>query len=266
MKNIRKKTASIILLAIISISFFATVGVANADESDEKPGIINQGIEKIGEGIDYAEHANLASGLDDLKGIEFECIPPEARNGEYITVILEEPIAPKNEGEVGDKYFTRICYRNTFEFTIEGEPQTLKTLSNDCSDSARRLFNDYNGGPKTNKDVKVSYSCQQVEVLFSRGGTSLIEGYIGSIYRWSAGIVGIIAVLIIIGSGIQISASGGDSQAIESAKGRIIKSIGGIVILFLSGLILYTINPTFFVSSAPQDTTQTTNTTETTTP
>ena len=40
--------------------------------------------------------------------------------------------------------------------------------------------------------------------------------------------------------------AGGDTQAVENAKSRIVKSLSGIVVLFLSGLILYTINPTFF--------------------
>jgi hypothetical protein len=249
MKNIRKKIASLILLAVISISILASIGVANAYSP------FDTASEAIEAGITAAPA--LAAALDDLRTPEKECMPPGARDGEYITVIIEEPIAARNEGSVGDKYFTRICYRNTFEFNNE----TLRTLSTECSETAKNLFNQYR-----NSGIGVAFSCQQVEVLFSKGGTSLIEGYIGSIYRWSAGIVGIIAVLIIVASGIQISASGGDSQAIESAKTRIIKSLAGIVVLFLSGLILYTVNPTFFVSSVPEETTETTQTTETTTP
>ena len=75
----------------------------------------------------------------------------------------------------------------------------------------------------------------------------MLYGYIGMIYTWGASIVGIIAVLIIVISGIQISAGGGDPEAINSAKKRIIQSLSGIAVLFLSGLILYTINPDFFV-------------------
>jgi type IV secretory pathway VirB2 component (pilin) len=68
------------------------------------------------------------------------------------------------------------------------------------------------------------------------------------IYRWGASLVGIIAVTIIIISGIQISASGGDSEAINAGKKRILQSIVGIIVLFLSSLILYTVNPTFFTN------------------
>jgi len=252
MKDLRKKLASLILLAVISISFLASAGVANAEDAYNPFDTASETI-KAGQAV-----ASIAAALDNLE----ECMPEEAKNGEYITVIVEEPIAAKDEGKVGDKYFTQICYRNTFQFNNE----TLTKLSRatdtkkGCSEEAEEFMK--NPPPGT---TKVAYSCQQVQVLFSRGGTSLIEGYIGSIYKWSAGIVGIIAVLIIVASGIQISASGGDSQAIESAKTRIIKSLAGIVVLFLSGLILYTVNPTFFVSSAEPEP-ETAQTTETTTP
>ena len=84
-------------------------------------------------------------------------------------------------------------------------------------------------------------------VILSKGGTSLITGYISTIYTWGATVAGIISVLVIILSGIQLSASAGDSQAVEGAKNRIIKSLLGLAVLLLSGVILYTINPNFFV-------------------
>ena len=74
----------------------------------------------------------------------------------------------------------------------------------------------------------------------------MIYGYIAMIYQWGASIVGIIAVTVIVFSGIQISAAGGDPEAVTSAKKRILQSLAGIAVLFLSGLILYTINPNFF--------------------
>jgi len=66
------------------------------------------------------------------------------------------------------------------------------------------------------------------------------------IYTWAAGFVGLIAVGVIMISSIQISLSGGDSQAVTNSKDRIVKSLAGLAVLFLSGLILYTINPNFF--------------------
>lgn len=87
--------------------------------------------------------------------------------------------------------------------------------------------------------------CVPIQFLVSMTGINLLKFYVLQIYIWAASIVGIIAVLIIVISGIQIAASGGSDQ-ISSAKTRITQSLAGLAILFLSALILYTINPTFF--------------------
>lgn len=89
-------------------------------------------------------------------------------------------------------------------------------------------------------------SCTILERVTGKSGTEILSKYMHTIYIWASGLVGIIAVLTMVYSGIQISTAGGDSAKIDSAKTRITQSIIGIVILFLSGLILYTINPTFF--------------------
>src|SRR3989339_749977 len=88
-------------------------------------------------------------------------------------------------------------------------------------------------------------SCIPIQILVSTSGVNLLKFYVLQLYIWAASIVGIIAVLIIVISGIQIAASGGSDQ-ISSAKTRITQSLAGLAILFLSALILYTINPTFF--------------------
>jgi len=92
------------------------------------------------------------------------------------------------------------------------------------------------------KSGKQSYTCQRVQVLKADSGVNLLNQYVGLIYLWAAGTIGIVAVLTMVISGVQIMVAGGDS-----AKNRIVQSLVGLVILFLSGLILYTINPTFFV-------------------
>lgn len=88
--------------------------------------------------------------------------------------------------------------------------------------------------------------CSLVERITGDTGTDIFSQYVGALYKWAAGIVGIVTVLIMVFSGIQISMAGGDSAKIDSAKNRIMQSIIGLVILFLAGLILYTINPGFF--------------------
>ncbi len=87
--------------------------------------------------------------------------------------------------------------------------------------------------------------CQKIQWLISSTGAGILKTYVKQIYVFGAGIVGFIAVATIVGSGIQISVSGATGD-ITAAKDRITQSIMGIALLFLSALILYTINPTFF--------------------
>lgn len=92
-------------------------------------------------------------------------------------------------------------------------------------------------------DLKTKYSqC----VLAGKDGLDLLNNYARLVYQWIAGIVGAICILIIIVSGIQISIGGLSQEEVSSAKDRITRSLVGMVVLFLSAFILYTINPIFF--------------------
>ncbi|MEK7528568.1 MAG: pilin [Patescibacteria group bacterium] len=98
-------------------------------------------------------------------------------------------------------------------------------------------------------DGRPTWTCTTGEMITGASGTGLLSNFIAALYRWAASIVGIAAVLIIVVSGIQISMGGdGSSGVVDEAKKRILQSLIGIAILFLSGLILYIINPTFFVN------------------
>jgi len=87
--------------------------------------------------------------------------------------------------------------------------------------------------------------CDKRQWIIGSSGAGIIKIYIKLMYSWAAGIVGFIAVITIVFNGIRISVSG-VSGDISSAKDQIIKAISAIALLFLSGIILYTINPTFF--------------------
>ena len=199
--------------------------------------------------------ANEPSAEDILKikqmflGVE-ECINLEGDDKDYLVIIREEPLSLKDDDSDPD-YKTRICYRNTFVYWADTDYKKKYTLDalirgkdgdSGCSAAAIEAEEDFGA-----TNFKARFSCSPVQVTLSKGGTSQIEGFINEIYTFAAGIVGIIAVAVIIISGIQISLGGGDTEATTGAKDRIIKSLTGIAILFLSGLILYTINPTFFV-------------------
>lgn len=185
--------------------------------------------------------------------------PKDGPDNGYVISIIEEPLNVDASGE-GTDYVIRRCFRNTFQYMettpiadgkdADGKtkkkdtlvPKSASMLSDKCSNKAQGLMKKY----KDDKDIQAAYSCKEVQAILTRGGTSAIYGYINMLYRWGASLVGIIAVTIIIISGIQISASGGDSEAINSAKKRILQSVVGIIVLFLASLILYTANPTFF--------------------
>ncbi len=91
---------------------------------------------------------------------------------------------------------------------------------------------------------KASY-CQRKQWIIGRTGVGIVKVYVKQLYIYGAGIIGFVSVVTMVISGIQIQVSG-VSGDITSAKERIFKALGGLVLLFLSGLILYTINPTFF--------------------
>lgn len=97
--------------------------------------------------------------------------------------------------------------------------------------------------------LPIKVFCDRVQVLFASSGTGIIKNYVGLIYGWASGLIGLVAVLVIIFNGIMMSASNGDQGAVENARNRIMQSLTAITILFISGLLLYTINPNFFTDS-----------------
>lgn len=90
----------------------------------------------------------------------------------------------------------------------------------------------------------------QGEVSKSIGGDSgldLIKNYVSMVYKIGGALLGLACVLIIVISGIQISAGGADPSAIDSAKSRILQALLSLVMLFASAMILKAINPGFFL-------------------
>lgn len=89
-------------------------------------------------------------------------------------------------------------------------------------------------------------ACERVQVYISQSGIGLLSAYLGTIYQWAAGVIGTVSVFYMIWGGIKIATSGDDTAAYDEAKKKIIQSIAGLVLLFLSAVILYSINPNFF--------------------
>lgn len=199
-------------------------------------------------------------GVTDISAKDNQCIcVPTGKEGDKCTdanniiAVVEEPM--ETELTNTDQTKVRTCTRNTFCVEREeGKEMKCVTYLNAkksgtdenakyepfCSTQASNYMKDNPG--------KASLYCQPVQVFLSSTGTDLLFVYISTIYKWAASVIGIIAVLVIVISGIQISAAAGEQQAVTNAKNRIIQSLGGLALLFLSAIILYTINPNFFTA------------------
>lgn len=112
------------------------------------------------------------------------------------------------------------------------------------------------GGLKWGKnDVGFCLPAGQTETKISFGGEtkfSDVGAFIKSMYRYIIWLSGILAAAMLIIAGFQWAASGGNSDAIGSAKKRIAGALSGLVLLLLSYVILNTVNPNLVNFRLPQ--------------
>lgn len=146
-----------------------------------------------------------------------------------ITEPLGEPPENLGEDKIIDVYHGICCA----EFTDDGTK---------CKIEESIYFDSLNACLSGTGDPVF---CEPRQWIIADSGAGILKIYIKQIYFIGGGLVGFIAVTVLVVSGIQIAVSG-VSGDISAAKDRIIQSLTGLVLLFLSGLILYTINPTFF--------------------
>lgn len=78
------------------------------------------------------------------------------------------------------------------------------------------------------------------------GAGSYVMNYIAVVYRWVAGIIAAVAILMIIVAGIMMIFASGNQSVIDEAKTRILGAAYGLVFLIVSALLLWTVNPGFF--------------------
>lgn len=172
--------------------------------------------------------------------------------GISITEIVE-PISPafvlSDEEQVMDVYRGICCllYDDKDTVTEVFLNGTIGDTYSVCNETRTVYFTkltaEQKGDGKACKDFAAK--CVKRQWFISGSGIGGVTLFIKQAYIFGSGIVGFIAVVVIVVSGIQISVSGVTGD-ITSAKERIMQSIAGLVLLFLSGIILYTINPTFF--------------------
>ncbi len=149
----------------------------------------------------------------------------------YIVTILEEEISGSENITFDEDQEVKVmsCIRKTSCNTIDGRT--------DCTSEYVGL------GQCTPGENEF---CQRVQVIIAQSGINLLMTYLGIIYRWAAGIIGIISVAYLIYGGFLVATAQDDTGKIDTAKEKIFQSLAGLVLLFLSAVILYTINPNFF--------------------
>ncbi len=77
-------------------------------------------------------------------------------------------------------------------------------------------------------------------------GIELVSNYISLLYKYAASVIGIMCVLVIVVSGVQIVLGGTNQENVSQARGRILQAVLSLALLFLSAAILKTVNPGFF--------------------
>lgn len=142
-----------------------------------------------------------------------------------------------------------------------------------CNDIRKELGAPDKDGLYTGKDAQTACGVQatgknaaNVEVGFclpvgesttkiSFGGKQTFTNFgefIQYMYRYGMWLAGIVAVALIVISGAQWAASGGNSDMISSAKTRIGGAVSGLILLALSYTLLNTINPYLVTLRLPQ--------------
>jgi|GEM_PF-4044671 len=129
--------------------------------------------------------------------------------------------------------------------TLKRSCETTYVASSSCSATSKSEIDAALGRPVV--DGEKFTLCEPVMVYVSPAGTALLYYYIGQIYRYMATLGGTIAVLILIVGGIMRASAGDSTDRISKANAIITKCISGLALLFLSAIILYAINPNFFV-------------------
>ncbi len=149
----------------------------------------------------------------------------------YIITILEEEITGSEDSDFSEAQEVKVlsCIRKT----------TCKTANDSTSCTSEYV-------PVGKCSPGENEFCQRVQVIIAQSGINLLMTYLGIIYRWAAGIIGIISVAYLIYGGFLIATAQDDTGKIDTAKEKIIQSLSGLILLFLSAVILYTINPNFF--------------------
>lgn len=137
---------------------------------------------------------------------------------------------------------------------------TLNALYTEGTDFIKNL--NPNSG-SSNYNVIVDIPCDStitkiiggVSCTKTENYTNSIPLYIARLYQFGFGIVGVVALLMIVIGAAKYTLSAGSFASKDEAKSQITEAIYGILLLFAAYLILYTINPGLVSIEAPTLTT-----------
>ncbi len=256
-----RKLAFFTLGIYISI-IFSSFGLASSSVAISKPCFGS--LLADGSGMDTTTATNIYNGTAKKEDLELSATYYRAYQSTYDLQTCGEINTTTNSYEMGDcanastpQVVTEIL-EPVGPATSVGNDKIIDLYKGVCCISgAATTKSDGSEGPFYCDQTRNVYfdtyenctngaeSCSRVQWLIASTGAGILKTYVKQIYIFGAGMVGFIAVATIVASGIQISVSGASGD-ITAAKDRITQSIMGIALLFLSALILYTINPTFF--------------------
>jgi hypothetical protein len=163
-------------------------------------------------------------------------------DGKVVTEITEV-IAPDvtiEDGEVLTVYAGLCCLFGEKSSDKSGVAQchdTRTLYTTDSSEGAGDGYSKCTSAPAVN--------CEKRQWVIGSSGIAVVKVMVKQIFTFAAVSVGTICVGTLIFQGIRISVSG-VSGDISEAKNKILQALSGLVLLFLSGLFLYAINPGFF--------------------
>lgn len=158
--------------------------------------------------------------------------------------------------QTGDGFSESKCRLECVQLNPKTNTYTLAKCD-DKNDNAFIVQRFVVSGPDENNVVEVSKYCvgfkeaipigkSRVVSVYGKSGVDLIANYVGMIYKFGGGLIGLVAVLVIVVSGIQIIAGGANPEGVSSAKTRIMQALLSLVLLFSSAMLLKAINPNFF--------------------
>ena len=99
-----------------------------------------------------------------------------------------------------------------------------------------------------NEGEKVEIDGREYTVVDTKGkggAVGILQEYLQPVFLFFTGLIVVVAVIMIIVGGFEmmLKSTSGD---IQNGKKRITQALIGIVLVFLSSLILHVVNPTFF--------------------